>query len=166
METSEKKLYEILEKLEIQDYTVHEHVAIFTTQEAEENGLVMPGLNMKNLLIKDKKTGKFFLVILEDHRHMDQKVFKALTGWGKIRFAHEEEMWELLKLKPGSVSPFGLANDTEKKISVVLEKMIVDAAEEELMNFHPNRNTATLSLKKCDFIRFLQYLGNEIILEK
>ncbi|MGF6374985.1 Ala-tRNA(Pro) deacylase [Clostridiales Family XIII bacterium PM5-7] len=162
----EQRLYELLETLEIRDYEVHEHAAIASTQEADELGIKMEGMNLKNLLIKDKKAGRFFLVILDDHRHMEQKEFKAVTGWGKIRFANAEEMWELLKLKPGEVSPFGLMEDEEKRITVVLEKMITHAGEDELVNFHPYRNTATLSMKKKDFLRFLTHLGNPVIFEE
>lgn len=106
------------------------------------------------------------MVILEDHRHMDEKHFKDLTGWGKIRFAQEKEMWELLRLTPGSVSPFGLLSDKDHRVTVVLEKLITDAAEDELVNFHPNRNTATLSLKKRDFLKFLESIGTDVIFER
>lgn len=165
MEPYEGELYEVFRKIGITDYEIHEHKAIFSTKEAEEEGLTLPGLNLKNLLIKDKKTEHYYLVVLEDNRHMDTRHFKELTGWGKIRFAKAEEMWELLRLTPGSVSPFGLISDTEHRITVVLEKLITDASGEELVNFHPNRNTATLSMKKRDFLKFLGFVGNEVIFE-
>lgn len=166
MECSEEQLYEVLKETGITDYQVHEHQAIFTSQEAEDAGLIMPGLNLKNLLVKDKKTGKFYLLILDDHRHMDEKHFKAITGWSKIRFARAEELLELTGLTPGSVSPFGLINDTEHQITVVLEKKITDAAEDTPVNFHPNRNTATLSLSKKDFLKFLDYIDCDVIFEQ
>ena len=67
---------------------------------------------------------------------------------------------------PGSVSPFGLLSDKDHRITVVLEKLITEAADEELVNFHPNRNTATLSMKKKDFLKFLEYMGTEVIFEE
>ena len=166
MEPYEAELYDVFQRIGITEYKVHEHKAIFSTKEAEEAGLVMAGLNLKNLLIKDKKTEHFFMIILEDHRQMDAKHFKSLTGWGKIRFAKEEEMWDLLRLPPGSVSPFGLLSDKAHRVTVVLEKLITEAAAEELVNFHPNRNTATLSLQKRDFLKFLEYIGTEVIFEE
>lgn len=66
----------------------------------------------------------------------------------------------------GSVSPFGLIFDTEKRVTVVLDRIITFAPEEELVNFHPNRNTATLGLSKGDFLHFLRYMGNSVIFEK
>ncbi len=75
-------------------------------------------------------------------------------------------MWDLLRLTPGSVSPFGLLSDKAHRVTVVLEKLITEAAAEELVNFHPNRNTATLSLQKRDFLKFLEYIGTEVIFLK
>lgn len=166
MTENEETLYQLFTDIGITEYTVHEHEAVFTSREAQDKGLMMEGLNLKNLLIKDKKSGRFFLVILDDHRQMDTTHFKKLTGWGKIRFANEEELLSVLGLTPGSVSPFGLICDREKLVTVVLEEKISNAEETELVNFHPNRNTATLSLTKKDFLRFLEYVGNPVIFEK
>jgi Ala-tRNA(Pro) deacylase len=166
MDENEKKFYDILEKAGIDDYKVCEHDAIFSADDADEKGIRMEGLNLKNLLIKDKKVGDYYMVIIDDHRHMDAKHFKEVAGWTKTRFANEEEMWQLLRLKPGSVTPFALFNDTEKKITVVLEKQIADAADDEQVNFHPCRNTATLGMKKSDFMKYLELMGNKVILEE
>ncbi len=165
MESSEARLYQIFRELEITEYCVHEHKAVFTSEEARREGLTMEGLNLKNLLVKDKKNNRFYLLVLEDRRHMDEKHFKKVTGWGKIRFAREEELWELLKLKPGSVSPYGLINDRYHQVAVVLDTAVLRAGPEEKVNFHPNRNTATLSVKKEDFLKFLAYTKNKIIWE-
>lgn len=167
MTEQEEKLYDLFDEIGITQYTVREHQAVFTSQEAEEAGLDMPGLNLKNLLIKDKKDGRFYLVILDEHRKMERSHFKALTGWSsKVTFAGEAELWSLLRLTPGSVSPFGLIFDTEKRVTVVLDRTITFAPEEELVNFHPNRNTATLGLTKGDFLHFLRHMGNSVIFEK
>ena len=165
MTDSEKELYRVFKEIGITDYEIHEHPAVFTTEEAKEAGLVMPGLNLKNLLVKDKKDGRYFLVILTEERRMHEKEFRHLTGWSKIRFATAEELFSMLQLTPGSVSPFGLIHDQNHLVSVVLDKRIGKAPEKELVNFHPNRNTATLSLSKGDFMKFLHETGNTVFLE-
>ena len=52
MDRNEEKLYEIFREMEITDYTVTEHEAIMSIEEADQFGLVMEGLNVKNLFIK------------------------------------------------------------------------------------------------------------------
>ena len=72
---------------------------------------------------------------------------------------------EYLGLTPGSVSPFGLINDLQHRVIVVLAKSIGQAAGDMTVNFHPNDNTATLSLTKNDFLKFLEHMGNTVIFE-
>ena len=165
-DNNEKRFLGILKELESTDYNWHEHEALFSADQEGAEELMFPGLNLKNLLIKDKKTEEFFMVVLEDHRRMDQKHFKQVAGWHKNRFATPEEMWELLRLKPGSVTPYALFNDTEKKVTVVLGNEIVTADDAEWINLHPCRNTATVSVHKSDFYRILEKLGNPVIEEK
>ena len=162
---TEKELYEKLKELGITDYTVKEHPPLFSVEDVIANDCMMPGLNFKNLLIKDKKADTYYLVILEDSRKMENKYFKEFTGWGKIRFAHPEELFKKMGLKPGSVSPYGLLNNSEHDIIIVVDHSIIEAAEDELINFHPNRNTATLTVKKHQFVKYLESLGNKIIWE-
>lgn len=165
MEPNEAKLYEIFEEIGITDYHIIEHKAVFTSREAEEELPELPGLALKNLLVREKKSGRYFLIILDDHRRLDMKRFKALTGWGQVRFASAEELMDCLGLIPGSVSPFGLVSAEPGAVTVVLGKEITEAADTEPVNFHPNRNTATLTLSKADFIRFLEYVNCPVIWE-
>ena len=62
-------------------------------------------------------------------------------------------------LTPGAVSPFGIVNDRERKVVVVIDG---ELWREELLNYHPNDNRATLTLSRADFQRFLDHCGNEV----
>jgi len=162
-EEEEKRVCDYLDGLGIK-YTIHHHKAVFTVAEVEENGLMMPGLNLKNLLIRDKRDKTFFLVILEDGRRFERKEFSGAAGWSaKLCFATPEQLMNKLGLTPGSVSPFGIMNDPSNEVTIVLDPVITAAPDDELLNFHPNTNTATLSLTKSDFIRFLDAQGNKYV---
>lgn len=161
-----KQVCQVLDSLGI-EYEIHEHEAFFTVAQAAELGFALPGLNLKNLFIKNKKGPERYLVILEDRRRLDFQAFGEVAGWGnKVTFAKEEEMIEYLGLTPGSVSPFGLINDQEHQVIVVLEKAVGEASNDTLVNFHPNDNTATLALTKGDFLKFLKYQGNPVVFEE
>ena len=58
---------------------------------------------------------------------------------------------------PGSVTPFGLINDTEHHVHVFLDRQLQNA---ERVSFHPCINTASLIVKREDFERFLQHMTN------
>jgi len=62
-----------------------------------------------------------------------------------------------LGLTPGSVTPFGLINDTEHHVHVFLDKNLQKA---ERLSFHPCVNTASLIVSKSDFICFMDYVQN------
>ena len=58
-------------------------------------------------------------------------------------------------MAPGSVSPFGLINDADHSVRVVIDRDLRSAV---LISFHPNINTATVVLSCADFQRFLELL--------
>ena len=76
---------------------------------------------------------------------------------GKLTFASEARMEKYLGLKPGSVSPFGLINDTEHHVHLFIDKNLQKAPR---LSFHPNDNTGTIIISQEDFIKFLEAMGN------
>jgi Ala-tRNA(Pro) deacylase len=76
---------------------------------------------------------------------------------GKLSFASEKRLEKYLGLKPGSVSPFGLINDSENHVHLFLDQNLKKAKR---ISFHPNINTATVVIDFQDFIKFLDASGN------
>jgi Ala-tRNA(Pro) deacylase len=76
---------------------------------------------------------------------------------GKLSFSSPERMEKYLGLSPGSVSPFGLINDKDKHVHVFIDDKLHRAQK---LSFHPNENTASVSILTSDFIRFLDHMGN------
>jgi Ala-tRNA(Pro) deacylase len=68
-------------------------------------------------------------------------------------------MMTYLGVTPGSVSPFGLMNDREHHVRVYLDRDLKSARR---ISFHPNVNTATLSIAFPDFERFLASCTNPV----
>lgn len=165
MDPTESQVYQVLEELRI-PYTRDTHEACFTVEQAKEHGLNRPGINVKNLVILDKKTGEHFMVILTDDRRLDFKHFAAITGWSKkATFASDEDIYHYLGVHIGSCSVFGIINDKKNHITVVLENAIGRADPDAIINFHPNVNTVTVSITIKDMFRFLEWSGNKVILE-
>jgi Ala-tRNA(Pro) deacylase len=77
-----------------------------------------------------------------------------------LSFASAERLAARLGLTPGAVSPFGLINDREKTVRVVLDERLRAATR---VGFHPNVNTATVVLAFADFERFLAWCGNPVV---
>jgi Ala-tRNA(Pro) deacylase len=65
---------------------------------------------------------------------------------------------EVLGVEPGSVTPFGLINDTQTRAKVILDKSMM---EEEWLNYHPLRNDATTTIRRADLLAFIRATGHE-----
>jgi Ala-tRNA(Pro) deacylase len=155
-------IYEVLKNLNIK-FTEHRHPAVYTCDEAEKYYANVKGGKSKNLLLRDKKGHKFYLVISESSKKTDLKSLAGFLNEGKLSFASEEQLIKYLGLTPGSVSPFGLINDKDKNITVVIDENLW---KYDRLHFHPNVNTATLELDRDDFEKFLDYCGNKVIFYK
>lgn len=134
-----------------------EHLPVFTTADAEKYWKDLQGLHCKNLFLKSRKNEQFYLLILAVSKRADLSKLGRLLD-DKITVASPDELWRKLQLKPGSVSPFGLLNNKEQDVMVLIDEEVWNAP---LVGFHPNINTATLELSGQDFQRFLQGFSNK-----
>lgn len=146
-----------LDRLGIQSKTI-DHAAVFTVAESKALKADIPGGHSKNLFLKDKKDN-IFLVVAEHDAALDLKTIHEKIGAnGRVTFGKPDLMMELLGVIPGSVTPFGLINDTSHRIKVVLDKPMMDHA---ILNFHPLENTATTSIAAADLLTFIKATGHE-----
>ena len=119
----------------------------------------IPGLHGKNLFIKDRKGG-IWLVVMPADKRADLGWLEKALGAPRFSFARPDVLQEVLALTPGSVTPFGLINDTQRRVTVILDKEIL---ESEWVNFHPLHNAASTTLRSADLLRFVRALGYEPI---
>ena len=133
------------------DYDLHEHQALFTVEDSNKFRGRIKGSHSKNLFLKNKKN-KFFLISCEEFTDINLKRISKFLGLGNVSFAKEEYLINLLGVKPGSVSPFALLNNIENNIDFYLEEKLYNS---EFVNFHPLRNTATITMKCITFIEFM-----------
>ena len=133
------------------DYNLQEHEALFTVDDSNKLRGQIKGSHSKNLFLKNKKN-KFFLISCEEFTDINLKKISKSLNLGNVSFAKEEYLISLLGIRPGSVTPFALLNDTENKIDFYLEEKLYNS---EFVNFHPLTNTATITMKCNKFIEFM-----------
>lgn len=136
----------------------HDHEAFFTVAESRKAKAVIPGGHTKNLFLKDKKD-RVFLVVAEADAAIDLKrIHEKIGAAGRVTFGKPELLMDLLGVVPGSVTPFGVVNDAEGRVMVVLDAPML---EHEVLNYHPLENTATTSIRRDDLIAFLRATGHD-----
>ncbi len=159
MPSTPAALFAFLDRLGIEHSTV-EHPPFFTVEEGRPWHDRIPGLHCKNLFIKDRKGG-IWLVVMPAEKRADLGWIEKAAGAPRFSFARPEVLQEVLELSPGSVTPFGLINDTARRVRVVLDQEMLDA---EWMNVHPLHNAASTTLRSADLLRFIRALGYEPII--
>ena len=146
----EKELLAMLSKNNY-SYSLHKHEPLFTVQDSINKRGKIDGAHSKNLFLKNKQN-KFFLFSCLETTKIELKKLSKNLNLGNISFAKEEYLKKHLGVLPGSVTPFGLLNDSDQKIEFYLDKAFL---AEKSVNFHPLVNTSTVNLAVGDFISFL-----------
>ena len=155
-------LLQLLASLSI-TYTRYDHKAVFTCEESEGLDTPIPGAHTKQLLMKATNKEIYVLAIVMHDKQVDTKALAKDFGAQSFSFASAERLMEMMKLTPGSVTPFGLIHDTEHKIQVVVDE---DAWNTGVFRFHPMINTATLVIEKPAFEAFMKHTGHGFTVRK
>jgi Ala-tRNA(Pro) deacylase len=158
MSENEKKVYYALDQLGI-PYIRYEHIPVYTIPEIDDLKLEMEGQHCKNLFVRNHNGNKHYLILVSQEKRADLKNIQAQIGSSRLSFASEERLMKHLGLTPGAVTPFGLINNEEKNVTVLIDE---DLKKAERICLHPNVNTATVSILYNDLIRFLKWRGNEV----
>ena len=140
-------------------YTLHEHPPVFTVEEAEAHWAGIEAAHCKNLFLRNQKGTRHYLVVLDHRKQADLKALAQKIGDDRLSFASPERLLKYLGLTPGSVSPMGLIHPGAREVIVVLDAGLLAS---ERVGFHPNRNTATITVATADFLRFLESTGNVV----
>lgn len=137
-------------------YSHHAHPPLHTVAESKQLRGEIPGAHVKNMFLKDKKERLWLVTCLESRRIRIRDLEKEV-GATKASFGKPELLWEALGLRPGAVSPFGLINDSARRVTAILDRQMLAV---DPINAHPLHNEATTGLSSADFRRFFEIIGH------
>jgi len=152
----QKELYGLFKQLGI-ECEYHEHPPLATIEDAKIHWENYNSGRCKNIFFRNHKGDRHYLVVLEHLRQLNIRDLEQRLKQGKLTFASDIRLKKYLGVEPGSVSPFGLINDSEKHVHLFIDEKLKDFNR---LTFHPNINTASLVISTSDFIKFLQFTGN------
>jgi Ala-tRNA(Pro) deacylase len=132
-----------------------DHPPVFRVEEGQEIKAALPGGHTKNLFLKDTR-GQLWLISALGETAIDLKRLHTVIGSGRLSFGSPALMVETLGVTPGSVTAFGLINDTGHRVRFVLDAGLARA---DPVNFHPLANDATTTVSQAGFRQFLAALG-------
>lgn len=134
-------------------YERYDHPAVYTVEEAQRLVPPMPGAETKNLLLRDRKGKRHFLVVVGYDKKVDLKGLTTVLGVSKLAFASPERLMRYLGVEPGSVTLLGVVNDVDCAVEVVVDTAVWAA---DILKCHPLVNTATLAIGRDDIERIFQ----------
>lgn len=153
-----EKVYQKLKNLSI-PFEIIEHEAALTVEEMEEVLPEMDAQVCKNLFLRNQKGKQHYLVVMAKEKPFNLKQFEENQGLGKLSFASEKRLLKYLGIPSGSVSPFGLINDSDSHVIVYIDQDLKQCKE---IGVHPNINSATITLSASDFEKYIQSLDHEV----
>jgi Ala-tRNA(Pro) deacylase len=149
------ELFRRLDALGIAHRT-YSHPPVFAVAEATALRGSLPGGHCKSLFLKDKKGG-FWLAVMLEERRVDMKRLAVCLGAPRFSFGGAADLYQLLGVRPGSVTPFALVNDGERLITPVLDAAML---EHDPLNYHPLINDRTTAIAPADLLRFIAACGH------
>ena len=159
MPASRKDLFDFFDAHGIKHNT-YEHAPVFTVEDSASIKADMPGAHTKNLFLKDKN-GDYFLVCAEAHAAIRVNRLHRVLGCKRLSFGKPDAMLDFLGVTPGSVTLFGVLNDKDQTVTLIIDKTLADA---DIVTFHPLLNNATTAISSKDMIHFAKSTGHDPVI--
>ncbi len=139
-----------------------------TIEEAKQWWKNDGSVHCKNIFMRNHKGNQHYLISFHcdhdldihdlEHRLKARMQAQGKPLPGKLSFASAERMMKYLGLEPGSVSPFGLINDTDHHVLFFIDETLRHAPT---LSFHPNDCRGTVVITRENFEHYLSIVGNE-----
>ena len=156
----EQAVFDLLDRLGI-DYDRVSHEAAFNMELCADVAAALGVPVCKNLFLCNRQQTAFYLLCMMPDKPFHTKDLSAQISSSRLSFAPEDKLWELLRYQPGSATILGLANDTERRVQLLLERTVYEAP---YISCHPCVCTSTLKLKTGDVLeKLLPAIGHEAV---
>ncbi len=143
-------------------FELEDHEAVFNMEDLNNLNLKYKDRDAKNIFLRDDKKQNYYLITVKGDKRVDLKQFRKDFNTRNLSFASSEDLMRILNLVPGSVSPLGILNDNELKVTLYLDEFFL--SDNGIIGVHPNENTATIWLKVTDLVNLIKQHGNQIFL--
>ena len=149
-------IFEFLEQHHIV-YQRYDHPPVYTVAEARELVPPMPGVNTKNLFVRNKRGDRHILVVVGYGKQVDLQGLARTLGEKRLGLASQERLKRYLGVEPGAVSLLAIVNDARGEVEVIVD---ADVWAADALKCHPLVNTSTLAISRQDVVRLFYVTGH------
>jgi Ala-tRNA(Pro) deacylase len=150
-----ERVFALLDGLGI-NYEVAEHGAMFSAADNELHERDIDAVIFKNLFLRNKDKSRYYLYSLPLMKRADLAALANRINETRFSFGNENELWEKLHIRQGSVSPLNVIDASGTDVEILIDHEIFDSPR---FGIHPNDNTATVILSPADLMKILDTLG-------
>ncbi len=154
-----QQVYDYLKQENI-SYEITEHKAVYNMAEISGIEIPYPEYGAKNLFVCDDKKRNYYLITVKGDKRVDLKEFRKNNNTRALSFASAGDLMDIMGLIPGAVTPLGLLNDSECKVTLFLDNDFMN--DLGMIGVHPNDNTATVWMKAKDLMKLIRQHGNTV----
>ena len=144
----EIRVYDLLDGLNI-SYQRIDHEAAMTMEACAAVDEALEATICKNLMLCNRQNTDFYLLLIPGDKPFKTKELSKQIESSRLSFAAPEFMEEFLDITPGSLSVFGLMNDRDHRVQLLIDE---DVLKGEHIGFHPCINTSSLRIKTADLV--------------
>lgn len=149
--------YRLLEQLKI-PYRVVEHPEAGSMEELAQAEQRLGAPICKNLFLCNRQKTVFYLLLIRGDKRFKTSVVSKLIGSSRLSFGESDRLFELLGVRPGSITPLGLAFDECHQVNLLIDREVLELEE---IGMHPLVNTASLAMKTRDLLDvFFPFTGH------
>lgn len=143
---NEIKTYELLDECDI-EYESLDHPAAFTMEACEAVNQALDVTMCKNLFLCNRQKTAFYLLLMPGDKVFKTKELSSQINSARLSFADAEAMEKYLGVTPGSVCIFGLMNDIENAVKLLVDE---DTLNGDFIGCHPCINTSSVKIACAD----------------
>ena len=136
-------------------FVLHHHPPLHSVEDARTMRGDLGGAYVKNLFLRDR-SGKLFLLTCLSHQSVNLQWLRREVGCRRLSFVKPDQLWSMLGVRPGSVSPFALINATQGSLIFLADE---ELKHHDLCNFHPLSNEMTVQIKLDDWVDIVESWG-------
>jgi Ala-tRNA(Pro) deacylase len=152
---AKEEIYRLFDELGI-DYEVIDHPPLYKEGDDETYRVNIDAIILKNLFLRDKDKGNFYMYSLPLKKRADLKALQKYLKASRISFGNEDMLFEKMHIKAGSVSVMNFAAARGTDVKLVIDSEIKESPQ---IAVHPNDNTATVVITIEDLEKVLDSLG-------
>lgn len=152
----ENNVYELLKKLGI-PFEGLDHDRADTMEICELIEKKLGAEICKNLFLCNRQQTDFYLLLMPGKKVFKTKFLSEQINSSRLSFGSGEQMEAMLGVTPGSATVFGLMNDTDKRVRLLIDR---DLLANEFIGCHPCVNTSVVKIRTSDLLdKLLPFLG-------